>query len=72
MRRVRVSAFLASSTQQIHSFLARGVISSQSAYTFGVERIAFRKSAGSVWIVPCEMRCVIVLFYQNYVLSVVF
>lgn len=52
MRFSRVSAFFASSTQQIHSLRANGVMSSHSARTFGAPSIIFRMSAGSLWTVP--------------------
>ena len=47
--RLRVSSCLAEVTQQIHSFLASGVISFQSAKTCFSESSAFFKSAGSLW-----------------------
>lgn len=52
-----VSAFLPEVTQQIHSFRASGVISSQTAFTAGLELIACFKSLGSVCIK---------LFYQIF------
>lgn len=52
MRIFLVSAFLPDITQQIHSFLAKGVMSSHSAFTFGKDRIAFCKSFGNVCTVP--------------------
>lgn len=51
----RVSAFLASSTQQIHSFRASGVMSSQIASTFGSAARALRRSAGRSCTVPVAM-----------------
>ena len=43
----RVSAFLPEMTQQIHSFRAKGVMSSHSARTAGTEVIASLRSAGT-------------------------
>jgi hypothetical protein len=48
MRRFRVSSFLGEVTQQIHSFRASGVISSQTRFAAASDAIAFRKSAGSL------------------------
>jgi hypothetical protein len=45
-----VSGLAPDVTQQIHSFLASGVISPQSTFAFGDTPIAFLKSAGSVCI----------------------
>jgi hypothetical protein len=59
MRPLRVSSFLASSTQQIHSLRASGVISSHSLATFGVAEIIFRRSAGSLCTTPSESLVVI-------------
>jgi hypothetical protein len=42
----RVSAFLPEMTQQTHSLLARGVMSSQTALAFGLDERAFLKSMG--------------------------
>ncbi len=52
MRRFLVSSFLADVTQQIHSFRASGVISTQRLLTAAVDSRALRKSAGSLWTVP--------------------
>ena len=54
MRMPLVSASLPEMTQQIHSFLANGVMSSHNAVTFLEERIAFPRSAGSLCTVPEE------------------
>lgn len=63
MRRFRVSSFLADVTQQIHSFRASGVMSVQRLFTASWDSIAFRKSAGSAWIVPpASVRVVMHLF----------
>lgn len=56
MRRKRVSDFFASSTQQIHSLRASGVMSSQRACTRGEAAIIVRISAGSVCTVPEDTR----------------
>ena len=42
-----VSAFTPEMTQQIHSFFAKGVISSHNFSTFGTASIAFFKSSGT-------------------------
>ena len=52
MRRLLVSSFLADVTQQIHSFRASGVISTQRLLAAALDSMALRRSAGSVWIVP--------------------
>lgn len=52
MRRVLVSSFLADVTQQIHSFLARGVMLIQSSLASASAAIAWRKSAGILCTVP--------------------
>lgn len=52
MRRFLVASFLADVTQQIHSFLARGVISVHRRFAAALDSMAFRKSAGSLWTVP--------------------
>ncbi len=52
MRRFLVSSFLADVTQQIHSFRASGVISTQRLLALALDSIAFRKSAGSLCKVP--------------------
>lgn len=60
MRIPRVSALTPLVTQQIHSLRASGVMSCQSASTFGVPVIAFRKSSGSLWTVPDAMAVMLV------------
>jgi hypothetical protein len=50
--------------QHIHSFRARGVISSHAARALGAEARDFRKSAGSLCAVPSEIFLVINLYYQ--------
>lgn len=52
IRRCRVSGFLASRIQQIHSLRASGVISSQRACALGVSINALRQSAGTVCTTP--------------------
>jgi len=64
MRRSRVSMSLASSTQQIHSFLARGVMSFQATSAVALEVSAFFRSAGSLCTVPPGILIkFIVIFY---------
>ncbi len=58
MRMPRVSAFTPEVTQQIHSFFASGVMSSQTAFALDTFAIAFLKSAGSV--------CAICVNYSKY------
>jgi hypothetical protein len=48
MRMFLVSASLPEVTQHIHSFLAKGVMSSQTFFAFGEAKMAFFKSAGSL------------------------
>ena len=50
-----VSSLLTIVTQQIHSFLASGVMSSQAASALVSERKAFRRSSGKSWTTPAEM-----------------
>ncbi len=64
MRIARVSAFLPDITQQIHSLRASGVMSSHNARSFGEAESAFRKSAGSTWMVPGEIVRIINEYYQ--------
>ena len=52
MRRFLVSSFLADVTQQIHSFRASGVISTQRLFAVALDSMASRKSAGSLCTVP--------------------
>ena len=52
MRRFLVASCLAEVTQQIHSFLASGVISAQRFLAVALDSTAFRKSAGNLWTVP--------------------
>lgn len=59
MRRCRVSSFLADVTQQIHSFRASGVILAQRLFAAASASMAFRKSAGSLWIVPPAIALVV-------------
>jgi uncharacterized PurR-regulated membrane protein YhhQ (DUF165 family) len=65
MRFALVSVFAGEVTQQIHSFLASGVMSSQSSDTFLFEIIAFLKSRGRACTVPPEIFFVIKALYQN-------
>src|SRR5699024_11923745 len=51
-RRERVSAFLASSIQQIHSLRASGVMASQAVRTVSSSRTAMPRSSGSSCTVP--------------------
>src|SRR3984957_15722718 len=55
IRRLRVSAFLADSIQQIHSLRASGVISSHAVKACGSHPSAFFKSAGSSCTTPPEI-----------------
>src|SRR6202000_1472697 len=50
-----VSSRLTIVTQQIHSFLASGVMSSQAASALVSERKAVRRSSGRSWTTPAEM-----------------
>ena len=52
MRRARVVACLASSTQQMNSLRARGVMSFQGSSAVGLATSAFRRSAGSLCTTP--------------------
>ena len=52
MRRFRVVSCFADVTQQIHSFRASGVMSDHRFLAVALDLIAFRKSAGSLCIVP--------------------
>ena len=52
MRRARVVACLASSTQQMNSLRARGVMSFQASSAVGLATSAFRRSAGSSCTTP--------------------
>ncbi len=47
-----VASFLADVIQHIHSFLARGVISTHKSFTIGSDSIALLKSAGVLCTVP--------------------
>lgn len=60
MRRLRVVACFAEVTQQIHSFRASGVRSSQAARTVASEPSAKRKSVGVLWTGP-GLRVLLVL-----------
>lgn len=55
MRFARVSFNFPDVTQQIHSFLAKGVMSTHSAATFLSPAIIFFKSAGNLCTVPPEI-----------------
>lgn len=62
-----VSGFLASSTQQIHSLRASGVISSQFDSATLSEMRAFRKSSGTLCTTPLETSFLtIVLLCQHF------
>lgn len=52
IRRLLVSGFFASRTQQIHSLRASGVMSSHAARAVGEEARVFRKSAGTLCTTP--------------------
>ena len=52
IRRSRVAAFLASSTQQMNSLRAKGVMSFQARRAGSSATKASRRSAGSLWTVP--------------------
>ncbi len=52
IRRFLVASCLADVTQQIHSFRASGVMSTQSLWAAASDSIASRRSAGSLWTVP--------------------
>jgi hypothetical protein len=52
MRCFLVASCLHEVTQQIHSFRASGVISTQRLLAVELDSIALRKSAGSLWTVP--------------------
>ena len=62
MRRFLVSSFLAEVTQQIHSFRASGVMAAQRLSATASDSMAFRKSAGSSWIVPLLIALVVIRF----------
>jgi hypothetical protein len=49
MRRLRVSSFFADVTQQIHSFLASGVMARHNSDAAVSAAIARRKSGGNLW-----------------------
>src|SRR6202140_4161462 len=55
IRRLLVSAFLADSTQHIHSLRASGVISSHAVNACGLDVSAFLKSAGTSCTTPLEI-----------------
>ncbi len=55
IRIFRVSSFFASSTQQIHSLRASGVMSSQIVNSLGSDASVFRRSAGRRCTVPEEI-----------------
>src|SRR3989344_9646183 len=62
-----VSDFLTDITQQIHSFLASGVMSSHAVNAFLSEVREARKSAGSLWTVPGEIFSLVeVSIFVNY------
>jgi hypothetical protein len=50
-----VSDFLTDTTQQIHSFRASGVMSSQALKVFSDDKIAFFKSSGILCTAPEEI-----------------
>ena len=52
MRRSLVSCFFASSTQQMNSFRASGVMSFQAASAASLPVNSPRRSAGSLWTTP--------------------
>lgn len=52
MRRFRVTSCLASSTQQMNSLRAKGVMSCQAANAVELALSAARRSAGNLWTTP--------------------
>ena len=60
MRRFLVSSFLADVTQQIHSFRANGVISTQRFLATTFDSMAFLRSAGNLCTVPPAMALVVI------------
>jgi hypothetical protein len=59
MRRSRVFSCLASSTQQMNSLRARGVMSFQASSAVGLARSVFRRSTGSLCTTPPGTRVVL-------------
>ncbi len=55
-----VSDVLTEIVQQIHSFRASGVMSSQAAKASGEAVRAFRKSAGSSWATPPDITAFVI------------
>jgi hypothetical protein len=55
-----VSSFLTEMVQQIHSFRASGVMSSQAASAFESDASAFWRSAGRLCTTPPEIRMVVI------------
>jgi hypothetical protein len=63
IRLTRVSSFFAEVTQQIHSFCARGVRSTQAFLTADVALIAFSRSAGKLWTGPGKLFVEVFFFF---------
>lgn len=63
MRIPRVSARFPEMTQQIHSLLARGVMSFHTASAFGVDARALRKSEGKLCTALVVTTLTIRVFY---------
>jgi hypothetical protein len=59
MRRSRVLSCLASSTQQMNSFLAKGVMSSHFASAVAFASSAARRSSGSLCTTPPDTRLMV-------------
>jgi len=57
MRRFRVVFCFASSTQQMNSFRARGVMSYQASSAAGFATRVSRRSPGNLWTTPPGTRC---------------
>lgn len=64
-----VSCLFTKVTQQIHSFRASGVRSSQARTDFGLEESAFCKSIGSLWTVPPDILSINTFYLNNIVLT---
>ena len=65
IRWLLVSAFLADSTQQVHSLRASGVMSSHAASTAEEEVGTFRKSVGTLCTIAVEIPFLVTFF--NYI-----
>lgn len=67
---IRVSTFFADVTQQIHSFCARAVSSSQTFLTADVAFIALCRSAGKLWTGPGKVFVVLFVSFVILLLQV--